>query len=69
MISPIGISAVNGKHPAEIAVSVAGELIAHYQGQALEQKRPTKQYQNQDLTDQHRQPSDVGEPPLEEKIA
>ena len=69
MLCPIGISAVNGKHPAEIAVSVAGELIAHYQGQALEQKRPTKQYRNQDLTDQHSQPSDVGEPPLEEKIA
>ncbi|MCG9562262.1 xanthine dehydrogenase accessory protein XdhC [Vibrio chagasii] len=69
MICPIGISAVNGKHPAEIAVSVAGELIAHYQGQALEQKRPIKQYQNQDLTDQHSQSSDVGEPPLEEKIA
>lgn len=31
MICPIGVSMVNGKHPAEIAVSVAGELIAHYQ--------------------------------------
>ncbi|MCL9775339.1 xanthine dehydrogenase accessory protein XdhC [Vibrio methylphosphonaticus] len=41
MICPIGIGAVTGKHPAEIAVSVAGELIAHYQGQGLEQKRPT----------------------------
>ncbi|UTV29698.1 xanthine dehydrogenase accessory protein XdhC [Photobacterium atrarenae] len=40
MICPIGISMVNGKHPAEIAVSVAGELIAHYQGQPLEEKRP-----------------------------
>ncbi|WP_394126585.1 xanthine dehydrogenase accessory protein XdhC [Vibrio hepatarius] len=41
MICPIGVSMVNGKHPAEIAVSVAGELIAHYQGIPLEQKRPT----------------------------
>ncbi|MGF1749103.1 xanthine dehydrogenase accessory protein XdhC [Vibrio cionasavignyae] len=41
MVCPIGISAVTGKHPAEIAVSVAGELIAHYQGQSIEQKRPT----------------------------
>ncbi|MGR5146457.1 xanthine dehydrogenase accessory protein XdhC [Photobacterium alginatilyticum] len=40
MICPIGINAVKGKHPAEIAVSVAGELIAHYQGEPLEQKRP-----------------------------
>lgn len=31
---------VKGKHPAEIAVSVAGELIAHYQGETLEAKRP-----------------------------
>ncbi len=38
MICPIGINAVKGKHPAEIAVSVAGELIAHYQGEPLEQK-------------------------------
>lgn len=41
MTCPIGINAVKGKHPAEIAVSVAGELIAHYQGETLEQKRPT----------------------------
>lgn len=34
MICPIGISQVIGKHPAEIAVSVAGELISVYQ-QAL----------------------------------
>lgn len=40
MVCPIGIAAVKGKHPAEIAVSVAGELIAHYQGEELEQKRP-----------------------------
>lgn len=31
MICPIGISQVTGKHPAEIAVSVAGELISVYQ--------------------------------------
>jgi len=42
MICPIGINAVKGKHPAEIAVSVAGELIAHYQGEPLEQKRTTR---------------------------
>ncbi|MCG7488468.1 xanthine dehydrogenase accessory protein XdhC [Vibrio sp. Of14-4] len=29
---PIGINEISGKHPAEIAVSVAGELITHYQG-------------------------------------
>ena len=34
MICPIGISEVTGKHPAEIAVSIAGELISVYQ-QAL----------------------------------
>ncbi|QUM90165.1 xanthine dehydrogenase accessory protein XdhC [Moritella sp. 36] len=39
MICPIGISAVVGKHPAEIAISVAGELIATYQGRALENKQ------------------------------
>jgi xanthine dehydrogenase accessory factor len=39
MICPIGISAVAGKHPAEIAISVAGELIAIYQGRALENKQ------------------------------
>ncbi|MBU3823484.1 MAG: xanthine dehydrogenase accessory protein XdhC [Candidatus Oceanisphaera merdipullorum] len=32
MICPIGLSEVLGKHPAEIAVSVAGELISVYQG-------------------------------------
>ena len=31
---PIGLDAVPGKHPAEIAVSVAGELIAHYHAQS-----------------------------------
>lgn len=40
MVCPIGISAVTGKHPAEIAVSVAGELISVYQGNPVEQKRP-----------------------------
>ena len=40
MTCPIGIAAIKGKHPAEIAVSVTGELIAHYQGIVLEQKRP-----------------------------
>ncbi|MBL4831485.1 MAG: xanthine dehydrogenase accessory protein XdhC [Aliivibrio sp.] len=40
MTCPIGIAAIKGKHPAEIAVSVTGELIAHYQGIELEQKRP-----------------------------
>jgi len=39
MVCPIGISAVVGKHPAEIAISVAGELIATYQGRALESKQ------------------------------
>lgn len=31
MICPIGLAEVTGKHPAEIAVSVAGQLIAAYQ--------------------------------------
>ncbi|OIN03811.1 xanthine dehydrogenase accessory protein XdhC [Oceanisphaera psychrotolerans] len=31
MICPIGLPEVSGKHPSEIAVSVAGELIAAYQ--------------------------------------
>ncbi|MBM7455408.1 xanthine dehydrogenase accessory factor [Oceanisphaera litoralis] len=31
MVCPIGLPEVAGKHPAEIAVSVAGELIAAYQ--------------------------------------
>ncbi len=39
MVCPIGLSNVTGKHPAEIAVSVAGELISLYQGHPLEQKR------------------------------
>ena len=39
MICPIGISAVVGKHPSEIAISVAGELIVIYQGRALENKQ------------------------------
>ncbi|RXJ72391.1 xanthine dehydrogenase accessory protein XdhC [Veronia nyctiphanis] len=36
MICPIGLSEISGKHPAEIAVSVAGELIGYYQ--AIENK-------------------------------
>lgn len=40
MTCPIGIGAITGKHPAEIAVSVAGELISLYQGNPVEQKRP-----------------------------
>ncbi|RSD31298.1 xanthine dehydrogenase accessory protein XdhC [Vibrio pectenicida] len=39
VVCPIGLSGINGKHPAEIAVSIAGELIMHYQGQPIEQKR------------------------------
>jgi len=39
MICPIGLSAVAGKHPAEIAISVAGELIALYQGKKVENKQ------------------------------
>ncbi|WP_394143659.1 xanthine dehydrogenase accessory protein XdhC [Vibrio atypicus] len=59
MICPIGVSMVNGKHPAEIAVSVAGELIAHYQGIPLEQKRHTA----------HSKSNQQSDSPLEEKIA
>lgn len=59
MICPIGVSMVNGKHPAEIAVSVAGELIAHYQGIPLEQKRPTTHSKSKQQSDSQ----------LEEKIA
>ncbi|WP_028022669.1 xanthine dehydrogenase accessory protein XdhC [Enterovibrio calviensis] len=39
MICPIGITEVKGKHPTEIAVSVAGELIACYQGEIISSKR------------------------------
>lgn len=50
MVCPIGISAVVGKHPAEIAISVAGELIAVYQGQALENKdKPNLAQLNSDI--------------------
>lgn len=35
MTCPIGLAEVKGKHPAEIAVSVAGELIRVYQGTAV----------------------------------
>ncbi|MBD1557123.1 xanthine dehydrogenase accessory protein XdhC [Vibrio sp. S9_S30] len=41
MTSPIGIRHVPGKRPEEIAVSVAGELIAHYQ--QAEQSAPNNQ--------------------------
>ena len=41
MTCPIGIRAVTGKHPAEIAISVAGELIATYQGNtAVDKQKP-----------------------------
>jgi xanthine dehydrogenase accessory factor len=33
---PIGLAAVPGKHPAEVAVSVAAELVAHYHAQRAE---------------------------------
>ncbi|MGF1679808.1 xanthine dehydrogenase accessory protein XdhC [Photobacterium minamisatsumaniensis] len=54
MTCPIGIASVKGKHPAEIAVSVAGELIAHYQGETIEQKRPsqTSRHENSQPTDE-----------------
>ncbi|ATG72724.1 molybdenum cofactor sulfurylase [Zobellella denitrificans] len=35
MICPIGLAEVAGKHPAEIAVSVAGQLIAAYQAEPV----------------------------------
>lgn len=59
MICPIGVSMISGKHPAEIAVSVAGELIAHYQGIPLEEKRPTS----------HSKDIQISDSGLEEKIA
>ncbi|KJY81943.1 molybdenum cofactor sulfurylase [Vibrio galatheae] len=59
MICPIGVGMVTGKHPAEIAVSVAGELIAHYQGNPLEEKRPVTHSNSHQMSDS----------PLEEKIA
>ncbi|MFM2481298.1 xanthine dehydrogenase accessory protein XdhC [Celerinatantimonas sp. YJH-8] len=33
--SPMGLSQIGGKRPMEVAVSIAGELIAHYQQAAL----------------------------------
>ncbi|GAA3541723.1 xanthine dehydrogenase accessory protein XdhC [Zobellella aerophila] len=35
MVCPIGLAEVGGKHPAEIAVSVAAQLIACYQDNAV----------------------------------
>ncbi|UJF19390.1 xanthine dehydrogenase accessory protein XdhC [Vibrio sp. SS-MA-C1-2] len=39
MTCPIGMSTVTGKLPAEIAISVAGELIAHYQGVEIKKNK------------------------------
>ncbi|MBU2896638.1 xanthine dehydrogenase accessory protein XdhC [Vibrio hepatarius] len=51
MVCPIGLSAVDGKHPAEIAVSIAGELIMHYQGLPLEKKRSTSKEEHHKQAD------------------
>ncbi|MDP5292036.1 xanthine dehydrogenase accessory protein XdhC [Oceanimonas sp. CHS3-5] len=41
MVCPIGLPEVTGKHPAEIAVSMAGQLIAAYQAEdALRAEKP-----------------------------
>lgn len=40
MVCPIGLAEVGGKHPAEIAVSVAGQLIACYQQDAETDSTP-----------------------------
>lgn len=37
---PIGLAEVSGKRPMEVAVSIAAELISHYQGQ---QAQPSRQ--------------------------
>ncbi|NVK42284.1 MAG: xanthine dehydrogenase accessory protein XdhC [Oceanospirillaceae bacterium] len=42
MICPMGIPQVKGKLPAEIAIAVAGEVIAHYNADFGEQKQPKK---------------------------
>ncbi|GLT19413.1 xanthine dehydrogenase accessory protein XdhC [Vibrio zhanjiangensis] len=59
LICPIGLPNVNGKHPAEIAVSIAGELIMHYQGIAQEHQRDT-------LAAEHSHQDDVS---VKDKIA
>lgn len=63
MICPIGIDAVKGKHPAEIAVSVTGELIACYQGEQIANKRESStlsasQKQAEKLSILKREPED-----------
>lgn len=50
MTSPIGISDIPGKRPEEIAISVAGELIAHYhQAELAETKTKEGRAQDDDL--------------------
>ncbi|BCL73024.1 xanthine dehydrogenase accessory protein XdhC [Vibrio nigripulchritudo] len=46
MTSPIGLSDVPGKLPAEIAVSVAAELIAHYQAEEARIRSKTQPSSN-----------------------
>jgi xanthine dehydrogenase accessory factor len=41
MTCPMGIAAVKGKLPAEIAVSVAGEVIAHYNADVNAERKTT----------------------------
>jgi xanthine dehydrogenase accessory factor len=41
---PIGLSAVQGKKPMEVAVSIAGELIQLYQGNNIEQSNKGVQW-------------------------
>lgn len=38
MTCPVGLNAVKGKHPSEIAVSIAAQLIAYYQNQPQHKK-------------------------------
>lgn len=43
MACPIGISGISGKHPAEIAVSVAAELLRHREAVAVVARRDQKE--------------------------
>ncbi|OEE85074.1 xanthine dehydrogenase accessory protein XdhC [Enterovibrio norvegicus FF-162] len=69
MICPIGIEAVKGKHPAEIAVSVVGELISCYQGEHISSKREhTPQKRAEKLSILNTEPSENQNNKNNEKI-
>ena len=50
MVCPMGIEAVKGKLPAEIAVSVAGEVISHYNAEFGAHKNQTPALSNKNTS-------------------